>query len=145
MTSRRTFIKLSALGVGSVYAHAGTKAPDSGGDGRSIVSPSQSDIAVWSTDASRRFAKSNPLQWRTDTKPTSPDALQLVPNNQFQEILGFGGCFSDAACSVIHELKNPLREQLLHELFHPSEMNLSVNRTCVGAADSAATLYSYDE
>jgi len=69
----------------------------------------------------------------------------LVPGNRFQEVLGFGGCFSDAACYVISQLKGPLREQLLHELFHPSEMNLSVNRTCIGAADSAAALYSYDD
>src|SRR4029077_11096274 len=82
---------------------------------------------------------------RTGSKPLSADALQLVPGNRFQELLGFGGCFSDAACYVISQLKDPLREQLLHELFHPCEMNLSVNRTCIGAADSAAALYSYDD
>jgi glucosylceramidase len=63
----------------------------------------------------------------------------------FQEIQGFGGCFSDASCYVINQLRQPLRDELLHELCHPSEMGLNVHRTCMGAADSAATLYSYDE
>jgi len=46
---------------------------------------------------------------------------------------------------VINQLQKPARDQLLHELFHPSELGLSVNRTCVGSADSAAKLYSYDD
>ena len=76
---------------------------------------------------------------------TNPEFVQLFTANKFQEILGFGGCFSDAACYVISKLKQPLREQLLHEMFHPSEMGLSVNRTCIGSADTAVKLYSYDE
>jgi glucosylceramidase len=75
----------------------------------------------------------------------NPEFVQFFTANKFQEILGFGGCFSDAACYVINQLHQPLREQLLHELFHPTELALNVNRTCIGAADSAAMVYSYDE
>jgi glucosylceramidase len=73
------------------------------------------------------------------------DAVQVVPTNKYQDILGFGGCFSDASCYVINQLREPLREELLHELCHPSEMGFNVHRTCVGSADSAASLYSYDD
>ena len=71
--------------------------------------------------------------------------MRLVTGNQFQDILGFGGCFSDAACFQISQLGQERREEFLHDLFHPSGMNLSVNRTRIGAADSAAEVYSYDE
>ena len=71
--------------------------------------------------------------------------MRVVPTVKFQPILGFGGCFSDASCYVINQLKPPAREQLLQEMFSPKAMNLSVNRMCIGAADSAASLYSYDD
>jgi len=149
MTSRRDFLKISGVGLGAVCANAASSAtmmgPTSSHDGSRLTTSPPSEIAVWSTDSKRRFAPRAPLQWHTGSKVPSGDLLQLVPANRFQEILGFGGCFSDAASYVISQLKDPLREQLLHELFHPSEMNLSVNRTCIGAADSAAKLYSYDD
>jgi len=59
--------------------------------------------------------------------------------------LGFGGAFSDAACYTFNRLAPPAREQLFHELFHPSEMGLSVGRICVGASDYSTKLYSYDD
>jgi len=104
-----------------------------------------SDIAVWFTNGKQRFAAGRPIQWQPASTPTATDSIQLIAANKFQDILGFGGCFSDASCYVINQLHPPLREQLLHEMFHPWEMGLSVNRTCVGAADSAAKLYSYDD
>jgi glucosylceramidase len=104
-----------------------------------------SDIAVWSTSGKQRFAAGQPIPWGPASSPPSADSIQLVAANKFQDILGFGGCFSDAACYVINQLHPPARAQLLHEMFHPSEMGLNVNRTCIGAADSAAKLYSYDD
>ena len=59
--------------------------------------------------------------------------------------MGFGGAFSDAACYTFNRLAPPAREQLFHELFHPSEMGLSVGRICVGASDYSTKLYSYDD
>ena len=91
------------------------------------------------------FTAGKPIAMAGGAATPAPDAIQLVATNKFQDILGFGGCFSDAACYVISQLHEPAREKLLHEMFHPSEMGLSVNRTCIGAADSAATLYSYDD
>jgi glucosylceramidase len=109
--------------------------------------PHTSEISVWFTDAKRRFAAGQAISWQqvsTAALPL-PDSVQLVPANKFQEILGFGGCFTDASCYLFDQLQPPMREQLLHEMFHPSELGLSVNRTCVGSADSATTLYSYDD
>jgi glucosylceramidase len=37
------------------------------------------------------------------------------------------------------------RTALFHELFHPSEMGLSVCRTCVGSSDYSTEVFSYDE
>jgi glucosylceramidase len=154
--SRRDFLKTSAFGLGAIAANVSAaplaRASDSANAAQSDRKLPSSDIAVWFTNAKQRYAAGRPLQWApaptsssASSSPASPDTVQLVPANQFQDILGFGGCFSDASCYVINQLHPPLREQLLHELCHPSEMNLSANRTCIGSADSAASLYSYDE
>src|SRR5215467_4044555 len=150
--SRRAFLKASALGLGVLGAGVSALASDSA---QLSVSPSTpaptggpepaSDIAVWLTDNKRRFSAGRSIPWQPASLAPSTDSVRLIETNKFQEVLGFGGCFSDAACYVINQLKAPAREQLLHEMFHSSEMGLSVNRTCIGAADSAATLYSYDE
>ena len=146
-SSRRAFIKTSALGLGaSALASATAKVLDPvSASVKADAKQPTSDISVWSTSGKQRFAAGQPISWRIASSPPAADSIQLVVANKFQDILGFGGCFSDAACYVIHQLHPPAREQLLHEMFHPSEMGLNVNRTCVGAADSAARLYSYDD
>jgi len=120
-----------------------------------------SPITVRITNKDVRFAAGEPIAWQpapnsallSMTVPTAinisaaaaVDTVRVVPRNKFQSLLGFGGCFSDASCYVINQLQKPKREELLHDLFHPSEMRLTVNRTCIGAADSASKLYSYDD
>jgi glucosylceramidase len=111
----------------------------------SFTSRQGSPISVWRTDEKQRFTRGNDIQWQSESRFDPATAVRVVSSNRFQDILGFGGCFSDASCYLISQLKEPARSQLLRELFHPSEMGLNCNRTCVGAADSAASLYSYDE
>ncbi len=150
-TSRRAFLKTSALGLGALERQRFRFSSAATAD--ALVRPSSaeetkpaSEIAVWFTKCETTFRRQeSSIAWQPAPATSAPDAIQLVSTNKFQDILGFGGCFSDAACYVINQLHEPAREQLLHEMFHPSEMGLSVNRTCIGAADSAATLYSYDD
>src|SRR5215470_11886598 len=150
--SRRAFIKASALGLGvlgaGVSALASDSTPVSVSPGISVQAGGPqpaSDIAIWLTDKKQRFAAGRSISWQPASPTPSTDSVRLVEANKFQDILGFGGCFSDAACYVINQLHQPLRDQLLHEMFHPSEMGLNVHRTCIGSADSAASLYSYDD
>jgi glucosylceramidase len=153
MNSRRAFLKLSAMSMGAVGG--GLFDPPFTQKATAVAAPSEnpkpgSEISVWFTNKTQRFAPGQKLHWlpapvTTSADTPNPESVRIAPAIKFQEILGFGGCFSDASCYVINQLKPPAREQLLHEMFGPSEMNLSVNRTCIGAADSAATLYSYDE
>jgi glucosylceramidase len=150
MKSRRGFIKLSAMSLGAACAgipgvSTANSVESSGRFADSNTAKPPSEIAVWFTNDKQRFVPGRPIQWQPATAAVSSDTVQLVPANKFQEILGFGGCFTDASCYLINQLHEPAREQLLHELFHPSQMGLNVNRTCVGGCDSAATLYSYDD
>jgi glucosylceramidase len=46
---------------------------------------------------------------------------------------------------MFQQLSPVVREKLFRELFHPSQMSLSVCRTCIGSSDYSTTMYSYDE
>jgi glucosylceramidase len=135
-TTRREFIKLSAVGSASV-GMSGAFVP-----GQSH-SPS-GDIAVWMTYGEKRFAPAPALRW-SGAGGSQANTVQLDPGEKFQEILGFGAAFTDAACYMFHQLSESARRELLRELFHPSELGLSVCRMCMGSSDYSTKVYSYDE
>lgn len=102
-----------------------------------------SQISTWVTYGTDRYVAGPKLSW-SPASGTAGD-VRLDPNTRFQDILGFGGAFTDAACYMFNQLSAPARETLFHELFDPSEMGLSVGRVCVGASDYSTKVYSYDE
>ena len=96
------------------------------------------------TAGAKRFASEKPLEWKPE-RASSADSITIDPQTTFQEVLGFGGAFTDATCYVFSQLSAGVREQLFHELFHPSEMGLSVGRMCIGSSDYSRSVYSFDE
>ena len=145
-TSRRSFIGLSALGlvaavVPSDGVHTASAVTGLGSE-TSNISP---EISIWVTSDNERFATAPKATWGSVSPRPGIDQLRLNPSMRFQEVLGFGGAFTDAACYTFNRLTPAAREQLFHELFHPSEMGLSVGRICVGASDYSTKLYSYDD
>jgi glucosylceramidase len=136
--TRRDFLKSSAL---ALAATAATRSLPMFGAG-TVQGP---EIAAWVTSANSRFSRLNGLLWRSASAKSSPQAIVLNPEQEFQTILGFGAAFTDAACYTFNRLAPSARETLFHELFHPSEMGLNVCRTCIGSSDYSTKAYSYDE
>ena len=134
--SRRDFFKTTAgvAAAGLLSTGAQAQAPPAG------------SIAVRVTDATRKFAEAPALAWRSaaGSVPTI-DAISLDPMAKSQEYLGIGGAFTDAACYMFNLLSDDARAALFHEMFHPSEMGLSVGRICIGSSDYAREVYSFDE
>jgi len=103
-------------------------------------------IEVRVTDANRKFAAAPSLNWRAAAEaPMKSETITLDPDKKYQEHLGIGGAFTDATCYMFNQLKASAREELFHEMFHPSEMGLSAGRICIGSSDYATKVYSYDE
>jgi len=143
-STRREFLKASGWGVTAVAASGATESLSfmSGGANSSL---SPSDVEIWVTDENQRLARGPSITWSSNPAAASHDSITLNPNEEFQEILGFGAAFTDAACYMFNQLPPNARESLFRELFHPSEMRLSVCRTCIGSSDYATSMYSYDE
>lgn len=92
-----------------------------------------------------RCAAAKTISWRLASEATYAHKIVLHPENKFQDVLGFGAAFTDASCYTFNRLAPDVREELFHELFHPSQMGLSVCRVCMGASDYSTNLYSYDD
>jgi glucosylceramidase len=147
-TSRRKFLGISALGLAAAVVPdvvrpmaAATAKPSSGNE----MLHNNPQISIWVTSGDERFAVAPQATWRPAVGTPASDQLLLNPSIKFQEILGFGGAFTDATCYMFNQLAPSTREQLFHELFHSSEMGLSTGRICVGSSDYSTKVYSYDD
>jgi glucosylceramidase len=97
------------------------------------------------TGGDQRYQAQPSLEWKNARTVGKNNVIELNPGKKFQEMLGFGAAFTDAACYTFNRLDAPVRDQLFHELFHPSEMGLNVCRTCIGSSDYSTEVFSYDE
>jgi glucosylceramidase len=73
----------------------------------------------------------------------SGETILLDPTKAYQEVLGVGAALTEAACYMFNQLLPQVREQLFHELYHPSEMSFGICRTCIGSSDYSTVAYSY--
>ncbi len=98
----------------------------------------------WITSKEYKFQKYDLPAWQE--KPSNlTKTIRLNPAEQFQTILGFGAAFTDASCFLLDRMDASTRESLLSNLFSPSQLGLSVARTCIGASDYSTEPYSFDE
>lgn len=137
--TRRSFIKLSAMGIAATAAADMAAALPT-----SIAASPEGEITVRVTGGSKRYATAAPLRWRS-AAVMPENAITLDPTTRYQEMLGFGAAFTDAACFTFNRLSPSARQELFHDLFHPSEVGLNVCRTCIGASDYSTEVFSYDE
>ena len=135
-SSRRDFLKFSTAALASAAITSKLSAT------ARAASPS-GEVRAWSTYGTRRFAPESALSWQPATG-SAADAITLDPSKRFQEILGFGGAFTDASCYMFNSMPAAAREELLHDFFSPDAMNFSVCRGCVGSSDYSTKAYSYD-
>jgi glucosylceramidase len=135
--SRREFLRSASAGAALVAfakhaAWAGTHGEPRG------------NVSVWATDATRRHAAADPVSWKP-FQTQAADAIVLDPSTLKQEILGFGGAFTDATCYILGQMPTEQRAALLHDLFSPDELALNCCRTTIGSSDYSRNAYTYDE
>ncbi len=136
--SRRDFLKLAAsAGASATIARAAQLRADS------EAAPGL--VREWRTTQYQKFqAIESPPQWEAGSG-TSPIGIHLEPGERYQEVLGFGGAFTDASCYLFHQMAPERRHSLLSELYGPAGLQLSVGRTCIGSSDYSTKMYSLDD
>lgn len=80
---------------------------------------------------------------------------EVLPNNntkadvivddkiKYQKHLGFGGAFTDAACSIFNMLNQKQQEQVINLLFKETGLNYNLGRLTIGSCDFSTTNYDY--
>lgn len=143
--SRRDFLKVSGVGVAATVAtKAMAELPFAGLSGAADATP-KGAIGVVTTTENQKLAEGARLQWQNAPGAAAQDAVIIDPKKSFQQVLGFGAAFTDAACYTFNRLTQSERDELFHQLFHPRETGLNVCRTCIGSSDYSRQVYSYDE
>jgi glucosylceramidase len=138
--TRREVLTMAGAGLAGLAAAA----PSASRPEHGVVAATQDEIRVFRTCGEKRWAAETAIRWRP-AGTAAGSAIRLDTGRTFQDIVGFGASFTDSASYMINQLDPGARAQLLHELFHPSEMAFSVSRLCIGSSDYATSAYSYDE
>ncbi len=141
LRTRREVMKLAGAGIAAATAVKPVRARSRV---QAATAPAGTEIQVYRTYGDKRYAEEAALRWQRSGS-IDVRAIRLDPARRFQEILGFGASFTDAACYMINQLPADARQRLLHEMFHPSEMGFSVARLALGSSDYATKAYSYDD
>jgi glucosylceramidase len=89
-------------------------------------------------------AQGNQLS-RVEAAPGAGDAIavQLFPEQKFQEITGFGGSFTEASASLLNRLGPANRRKVLEAYFGPEGARYSLTRTHMNSCDFSLGQYSY--
>jgi glucosylceramidase len=138
--NRREFLKSSALGIAALRSTAVL-----GKSSGAVASNPAGPLSVWITEGNRRLEKQTASKWENSHGAPGAESIVIDPAKSYQPILGFGAAFTDAACYTFNRLGAGVRETLFHELFHPSDIGLSVCRTCVGSSDYSTEAFTYNE
>jgi glucosylceramidase len=138
--TRRDFMKFTAAGIAGV---AVAKALPASAKTLNNTAKPVGEITVRLTAGAKRFAQEPSLKWKAGT--ASGEAIVLNPGKTYQDVLGFGAAFTDAACYNFNQLAADARAALLHEFFDSAQMGFSVCRLCIGSSDYATHPYSYDD
>jgi glucosylceramidase len=136
--NRREFLQLAATAAASVANAGAARLP---ADAQAPPGP----VRAWRTTSYQKFQPiESPSQWKPLLR-VSPLGIHLEPGIRYQEVLGFGGAFTDASCYLFHQMEPEARHALLADLYGSQGLAFSMGRTCIGSSDYSTKMYNYDE
>jgi len=69
--------------------------------------------------------------------------IQLLPDEKFQTITGFGGSFTESSAYLLNNLSKENRKKIIDAYFSRSGANYSLTRTHMNSCDFSLSNYSY--
>ena len=69
--------------------------------------------------------------------------IQLLPDQKFQTILGFGGSFTEASAYLMNKISKKNRDLILNAYFGEDGARYSLTRTHINSCDFSLSQYSY--
>jgi glucosylceramidase len=82
----------------------------------------------------------------SSTNPRDLASVRVEPRVRYQEIVGFGGAFTDAAGYVLQKMPAAKQEEILRAYFDPVQgIGYTLCRTHINSCDFSLENYAYDE
>ncbi|MGN7764716.1 glycoside hydrolase family 30 protein [Paenibacillus sp. 22594] len=98
---------------------------------------------VTARDTGERLSPGEAIVFRARTTEEHAD-VQLQPEREFQQMLGFGGAFTEAAAYTLSRMSPGKRAEVIRKYFHPEEgLNYSMGRVHIHSCDFALGNYTY--
>ena len=95
-------------------------------------------------DSSKRISLSTVDELLKD-KANIKSKITIEPKNQRQEILGFGGSFTEASSSIYKELDEEKKEEIIESYFGENGNKYSMARTHINSCDFSLGNYAHVE
>jgi glucosylceramidase len=109
------------------------------------ASTSNKETRIWRTSSEERHTELATVpEWRSSFSDARPDVI-VDETRMYQPMLGFGAALTGSSCYLLNQMPETQRASLMHELYSPDAMNLSVGRCCIGSSDYARSAYSFDD
>jgi len=98
----------------------------------------------WIFSVLETSAGGNKLQPITDfKKEDKPSTIELMPEQGFQTITGFGGSFTEASAHLLNKLGPENRKKIIEAYFGESGAKYSLTRTHINSCDFSLSNYTY--
>ena len=102
-------------------------------------------IYVTSKDDSSKRISLSPIEELSKDTANIKSKITIEPKNQRQEILGFGGSFTEASSSIYKELDEDKKEEIIESYFGENGNKYSMARTHINSCDFSLGNYAHVE
>ena len=99
-------------------------------------------VYITSKDTGKKVEQVN-LSHLLTTKNIESPTIKLNKNETHQEILGFGGAFTEAAASIYHKLDTEKKEEIIQAYFGINGNRYNMGRTHINSCDFSFGNYAY--
>jgi glucosylceramidase len=97
-------------------------------------------------DTNARLQSIPPDAPLSSTNPKHLASIRIDPRVRYQEILGFGGAFTDSAAVTLQKMPAPKQEEMLRAYFDPVHgLGYTLCRTHINSCDFSTENYAYAE
>lgn len=89
------------------------------------------------------FNTTENIEVTKDLENTEKQLINIHPEITYQEILGFGGAFTEASGYAVSKVDENIRDNILNEYFSEDGLGYTLCRTHIGSCDFSTKSYSY--
>jgi glucosylceramidase len=103
-------------------------------------------IKTYKTSSNKiEFSSVKELNFKKNSDNLTLTQINIFPEEEYQEVLGFGGAFNEIGWEAISSLDEEKKKEVFNELFTKEGCNFTLCRTPIGASDFAFDEYSLND